>query len=73
LKDIVYDKSRISIESLSNVWSQSVTWEDRLSELADHRKIHGTAMFLGATAKTSKLIVATQGKQYRLHKERHRV
>jgi hypothetical protein len=28
------------------------SWEERLKELADYRKIHGTAMFLNATVKT---------------------
>jgi hypothetical protein len=29
------------------------TWEDRLSELADYRKIYGTAMFLRASENTA--------------------
>jgi hypothetical protein len=32
------------------------TWEDRLSELADYRKIYGTAMFLRASENTAWLI-----------------
>jgi hypothetical protein len=45
-------------------------WEDRLSELADHRKITGTAMFLETTAKTLLANwVNTQRSDYRLHQE----
>jgi hypothetical protein len=35
------------LEELGFEWdSYSAAWEDRLSELADYRKINGTAMFL---------------------------
>jgi hypothetical protein len=46
-------------------------WEDRLSELADYRKIQGTAMFL--KTKKHHWLVNNQRSNYRLHqKERHR-
>jgi hypothetical protein len=38
------------------------TWEDRLSELADYRKIHGTAMFLVATVETPSWLSGSQTK-----------
>jgi hypothetical protein len=31
--------------------SHRTAWEDRLSELADYRKVQGTAMFLQTTRK----------------------
>jgi hypothetical protein len=42
------------LEILDFEWdSLGTACRERLSELADYRKIHGTAMFLNATAKTS--------------------
>jgi hypothetical protein len=49
-------------ESLGFEWKLCVpaSWEDRLSELADYRKIHGhTAMFLKCTAKTPSLLIGS--------------
>jgi hypothetical protein len=40
------------IGSLGFEWEVTTAWENRLSELADYREATGTAMFLGATAKT---------------------
>ena len=37
-------------------------WEDRLSELADYRKIHGNAMFLKTTAKGLSWLLGSQPK-----------
>jgi hypothetical protein len=42
------------LESLDFEWDVSAPPGNRLSELADYRKSTGTAMFLKATAKTSR-------------------
>jgi hypothetical protein len=46
-------------------------WEDRLTELADYRKIHGHCNVPQKYSENTKLAqwVATQRKQYRLHEE----
>jgi hypothetical protein len=53
----------------SNAWS--VIWEDRLSELANYRKIHGHCNILYKYSKNYKLAqwVVTQRTQYRLQLE----
>jgi hypothetical protein len=55
--------SRIQALSMGvSEWGLHHPWEDRLSELADYRKINGTAMFLETTAKTpSWLMGQTKG------------
>jgi hypothetical protein len=55
---IVYDTLPYpGIGKLGFEWdSYSAAWEDRLSELADYRKIHGTAMFLQYSENTNWLM-----------------
>jgi hypothetical protein len=50
-----------ALESLGFEWYNSAR-KDCLSELADYRKIHGTAMFLITTAKTPSLAIALENK-----------
>jgi hypothetical protein len=60
------------IGSLDFEWDNlSAVWEDRLSELADYRKIHGTAMFLTSTAKNNPIweVGQTQGSQVARRKD----
>jgi hypothetical protein len=58
------------LESLGFEWSVCVTtaWEDRLSELADYRKIHGHCNIPGNNSENPKLgmWVTDQRRQYRL-------
>jgi hypothetical protein len=65
--------SRIQkLESLCFKWACSgATWEDRLSELADYRKINGHCSVPAKYSGNSKLgnWVATQRRQFRLHQE----
>jgi hypothetical protein len=65
--------SRIEeLESLGFEWRVGVTaWEDRLSELADYRKIHGHCNVSRNDSEHTKLghWVTNQRYQYRLHKE----
>jgi hypothetical protein len=58
------------LESLGFEWGVRVTpWEDRLSELADYRTIHGHCNVPQKYSKNTKLAnwVGTQRKHYRLH------
>jgi hypothetical protein len=58
------------LESLGFEWDSRVTyWEDRLSELADCRKIHGHCNVPKGHSENTKLSVwvGTQRHQYRLH------
>jgi hypothetical protein len=57
------------LESLGFVWG--VAWEDRLSELADYRKIHGHCNVPRGNNKNTKLAmwVGTQRSSYKLHVE----
>jgi hypothetical protein len=60
------------LESLGFEWGEYVTaWEDRLSELADYRKIHGHCNVPHNYSENIKLAnwVGTQRCQYRLHLE----
>jgi hypothetical protein len=60
------------LESLGFEWRVSVTaWEDRLSELADYRKIHGHCNVPQNYSENSKLAkwVSKQRTNYRLHIE----
>jgi uncharacterized protein YerC len=65
--------SRIQeLESMGFEWDCSgPAWEDRLSELANYRKINGHCNVPRSYSENSKLAqwVATQRKQYRLHLE----
>jgi hypothetical protein len=75
----LYLKGRASCITLSRIQDleslgfesdcSGVTWEDRLSELADFREIHGHCNVTKSYAGNSKLFhwVATQRKQYILH------
>jgi hypothetical protein len=55
-ESIVYTTFRIqALEAWFRMGQPQRCLGDRLSELADYRKIHGTAMFLTSTAKTSNL------------------
>jgi hypothetical protein len=61
-----------ALESLGFEWGiQDAAWEDRLSELADYRKIHGHCNVPQSYNENSKLAqwVKTQRKRYRLHRE----
>jgi hypothetical protein len=61
-----------TLESLGFEWDSRVTsWEDRLSELADYRKIHGRCNVPRRFTENTKLgtWVANQRNQYRLHRE----
>jgi hypothetical protein len=59
------------LEKISFEWDCSgvTTWEDRLSELADYRKIHGHCNVPQNYSENTKLAnwVTTQRSQYRLH------
>jgi hypothetical protein len=58
------------LESLGFEWDCSgATWEDRLSELADYRKIHGHCNVPANYSENTQLAnwVKTQRKQYRFH------
>jgi hypothetical protein len=59
------------LESLDFEWSRAcfTAWEDRLSELADYRKIHGHCNVPQSYSENTKLgnWVKTQRYQYRLH------
>jgi hypothetical protein len=62
------------LENLGFEWewdSRAAAWEDRLSELADYRKIHGHCNIPKIYSENFKLgeWVATQRYQYRLHEE----
>jgi hypothetical protein len=60
------------LESLGFEWdSRGTAWEDRLSELADYRKIHGHCNVPKSASENPKLgiWVGNQRKQYRLHLE----
>jgi hypothetical protein len=58
-----------SIESLARMDCLCAAWEERL-ELADYRKIHGTAMSPKTTAKTPSWELGRKTKeQYKLHLE----
>jgi hypothetical protein len=64
--------SRIQqLESLGFKWEISVSWEGRLSELADYRKNHGHCNVPKIYSENSKLAswVSTQRSQYKLHQE----
>jgi hypothetical protein len=65
--------SRIQkLESLGFEWNcYDVAWEERLSELADYRKIHGHCNVPQSKSKNTQLAtwVGTQRQQYRLRKE----
>jgi hypothetical protein len=65
--------SRIQeLESLSFEWDiHGVAWEDRLSELADYRKIHGHCNVPQRCTENSKLAkwVKKQRSNYKLHLE----
>jgi hypothetical protein len=59
------------LESLGFEWDgSSPTWEDRLSELADYRKIHGHCNVPTSNIESTKLArwVANQRTQYRFHR-----
>jgi Holliday junction resolvasome RuvABC DNA-binding subunit len=59
-----------ALESLGFVWNPlSAFWEDRLSELADYRKVYGHCNVPQKYSENAKLgmWVATQRKQYSLH------
>jgi hypothetical protein len=59
-----------ALESLGFEWdSLGATWEDRLSELADYRKIHGHCNVPHRYRENTKLAnwVETQRKHYKLH------
>jgi hypothetical protein len=59
-----------ALESLGFEWvSQDATWEVRLSELADYRKIHGHSNVPYNYSENSKLVnwVTNQRSHYRLH------
>jgi hypothetical protein len=60
-----------ALESLGFEWGVCVTWEDRLSELADYRKIHGHCNVPKNYSESTKLgdWVANQRSTYRLHEE----
>jgi YHS domain-containing protein len=62
--------SRIQeLESLAFEWDCSgATWEDRLSELADYRKIHGNCNVPAEYTRLAKW-VGNQRIQYKLHRE----
>jgi hypothetical protein len=63
------------LESLGFEWGiYSTAWEDRLSELAEYRKIHGHCNVTTSYIESSKLAlwVANQRKQYKLHLEGNR-
>jgi hypothetical protein len=54
-KSVAYDRLPYPrVDKLGFEWLciRILTWEDRLSELASYRKIHGTAMSLVATVET---------------------
>jgi hypothetical protein len=58
------------LESLGFEWdNQSVTWEARLSELAEYRNINGHCNVPGLYNENTKLAnwVAYQKRQYKLH------
>jgi hypothetical protein len=65
--------SRIQeLESLGFEWdSRGTTWDDRLSELADYRKIHGHCNVPQRYSENTKLgrWVSYQKTQYKLHRE----
>jgi hypothetical protein len=64
--------SRIQeLESLGFEWGVNTAWEDRLSELADYRKIYGHCNVPKNYSENTKLgsWVGSQKKQYRLHKD----
>jgi hypothetical protein len=58
-----------ALESLAFEWSSRVDWEDRLSEVADYRKIHGHCNVPFRCCENFKLgiWVVTQRKQYSFH------
>jgi hypothetical protein len=61
------------LETLGFEWRYCITaWEDRLSELADYRRIHGHCNVPYNYSKNTKLAhwVTTQRRNYRLHLER---
>jgi hypothetical protein len=62
------------LESVGFEWRVGVlnVWEDRLSELADYRKIHGHCSFPSRYSENTQLgtWVMTQRKNYRLYHER---
>jgi hypothetical protein len=64
-----------ALESLGFEWGiQGAAWEDRLSELADYRKIHGHCNVPQSYNENPQLAqwVKTQRKRYRLHREEKR-
>jgi hypothetical protein len=61
-----------ALEGLGFKWNgNGAAWEDRLSELAKYRKIHGHCNVPKSYSEKSKLAtwVVTQRKQYKLHRE----
>jgi hypothetical protein len=58
-----------ALESLCFEWSSRTDWEDRLSELADYRKVHGHCNVPQKYSENTKLgtWVTTQRQQYSLH------
>jgi hypothetical protein len=62
--------SKPSSKASGRQWRDSA-WEDRLSELADYRKIHGHCNIPYRYSKNTQLAawVGTQRQQYRLHRE----
>jgi hypothetical protein len=65
--------SRIQeLESLGFEWDgQDAAWEDRLSELADYRKLHGHCTAPDRYSENTKMayLVAKQRRAYKLHLE----
>jgi hypothetical protein len=59
------------LECLSFKWGSRTTWEDRLSELAEDRKIQGHCNVPHGYSENTKLAtwVQTQRSHYRLHVE----